>query len=78
MQQSLTGRPDFGPDLGENRETLGNTLRARIAARLGSVTQSINYEYQSSKASRYSDFDDMKSNVAPSVARSLSLAVQKR
>lgn len=33
------------------------------------------FEYASSKASRYSEFDDMKSKIAQSTARSLSLAV---
>lgn len=62
MNQPLTSRGEEG----------GSALRTRITAKLGTLSQ---FDYQSSKASRFGDFDDIKSKVAPSTARSLNLAV---
>jgi len=67
MNSSLTGRG----------ETEGNgALKSRYMAKLGDLPgqQASFVDYQSSKASRYSEFDDIKSNLAQSTVRSLSLA----
>jgi hypothetical protein len=64
-------RPDFGPFI-EGKETFGNTLRAKIAARTGLVSPTAK---QQSTSSRYGDFDETKST--RSATRSLAIAVPK-
>ena len=66
---------------GDQKELYGNSLRARIASRIGGGSSHNSkdnvsaFEYIS-KGTRYSQFDDMKS-VAKSNARSLSIAASQ-
>jgi len=78
MKMSLasnSGRPDFGPFI-EGKETFGNTLRAKIAARGGflSPVGAVQHTTTSSQRSRYGDFDETRSHRS---TRSLSIVVPK-
>lgn len=54
INQSINaGRPDFGPFV-EGKETFGNSLRAKIALRLGlKCPNTTNLQSPSNKSSRY-------------------------
>ena len=77
MGQSISGRPDFGPHV-EGKETYGNSLRAKIAARLGATVSSPRGAQSPTqkKLNRYNlERDDSKS--VKSNQRSLTISIQK-
>lgn len=75
MAKSITGRPDFGPHV-EGKETYGNSLRAKIAARLGVSSPRGAQSPTQKKLSRYNaEREDSKS--VRSNQRSLTITLQK-
>lgn len=74
IQSPISGRPDMNSQF-EAKETFGNSLRAKIAARGGFASPNSGVLSPQSRTSRQ-DFDETKS--MRSTARSLSIAQSQR